>query len=102
MKQFARAFVFGTALAIFVIASGSAADKAVRVPTTWDDEALAWWQLPLVARESQPVLLTSQQFYRLPELKIYKSYPVYAPGKEPAGYMDQLRTFEPKVVFDAG
>ncbi|MEO7633299.1 MAG: di-heme oxidoredictase family protein [Blastocatellia bacterium] len=33
--------------------------------------------------------------------QVYKSYPVYAPGEEPAGYLDWLRTQEPKIAFDA-
>ena len=31
---------------------------------------------------------------------IYKSYPVYRPDREPAGYMDWLRSQEPEVAFD--
>ena len=31
---------------------------------------------------------------------IYKSYPIYAPGHEPAGYMDWLKEQEPVVVWD--
>ena len=33
-------------------------------------------------------------------LTIYKTYPVYAPGREPAGYMERLRQVEPEIVFD--
>ena len=31
---------------------------------------------------------------------IYKSYPIYAPGKEPPGYFEKLRELEPEIVFD--
>ena len=31
---------------------------------------------------------------------IYKSYPIYAPGREPAGYIDWLGQQEPVVSFD--
>src|SRR5262249_60694364 len=31
---------------------------------------------------------------------IYKSYPVYAPGREPVGYMERLRSVEPETAFD--
>jgi carboxylesterase type B len=47
------------------------------------------------------VPLTAEEFYRLPELKIFKNYPVYAPGKEPAGYMETLRQAKPEVIFDS-
>ena len=32
---------------------------------------------------------------------IYKSYPVYRPDKEPAGYLTSLQKQEPEIVFDA-
>src|SRR5262245_4920968 len=31
---------------------------------------------------------------------IYKSYPIYAPGKEPPGYFERLKQLEPEIVFD--
>jgi hypothetical protein len=37
----------------------------------------------------------------MPVRPIYKSYPVYAPGKEPPGYLDWLKQQEPEIVFDA-
>jgi len=76
-------------------------DRAPIIPKAWDDAALAGWHVPLAASGAEPVPLTAEQFYRLPELKIYKSYPVYAPGKEPDGYMERLKQAEPELVFDA-
>jgi hypothetical protein len=83
-----------------MIVSGSANDHAPVVPKTWDDEALRGWHVPLAAPGAEPVPLTADEFYRLPELKIYKSYPVYAPGKEPAGYTEMLKQAEPELIFD--
>jgi hypothetical protein len=71
------------------------------IPKAWDDSALAGWHVPLAAPGAEPIPLTADQFYRLPELKIYRSYPVYAPGKEPAGYLEKLKQAEPELVFDA-
>jgi hypothetical protein len=31
---------------------------------------------------------------------MYKTYPMYAPGKVPAGYLEWLRQQEPEIVFD--
>jgi len=98
--RFSRVFGFGTALTLVLIGRGTADQTDLKIPKTWDEEALAGWQVPLAAPEGQPHLLTGEEFYRLPELKIYKSYPVYAPGREPAGYMDRLRSAEPELAFD--
>ena len=36
----------------------------------------------------------------MPVRPIYKSYPIYAPGKEPRGYFERLKQLEPEIVFD--
>ena len=36
----------------------------------------------------------------MPVRPIYKSYPIYAPGKEPPGYLERLKQREPEIVFD--
>ena len=33
-------------------------------------------------------------------MPIYRGYPVYTPGREPAGYMESLKLKEPEIVFD--
>ena len=77
------------------------AAQTASIPAVWDDEALAGWHVPLAEPGHEPVPLAKEQFYRLPELKIYKSYPVYAAGREPTGYMDKLGREEPELIFDA-
>jgi hypothetical protein len=44
--------------------------------------------------------MPSSLYYQVPVPSIYKSYPIYHPGKEPRGYMDWLRQQEPQIVFD--
>ena len=31
---------------------------------------------------------------------IYRAYPMYAPGREPAGYIESLKQKEPEILFD--
>ena len=57
-------------------------------------------ELPLANREFSPIHIDETGYYRIPERVIYESYPVYAPGFEPAGYMERLKTVEAKVAFD--
>ena len=40
-------------------------------------------------------------YYRIPERQIYRGYPVYAPGKEPANYLNFLSAQTPEIAFDA-
>ena len=71
------------------------------LPKVWDAVELASFELPLVHREASARHVSPDYYYRIPARPIYKSYPIYAPGKEPAGYMQWLEKQEPEVVFDA-
>ena len=70
------------------------------VPRVWDDDALKSFELPLANPESSATHVSSDYYYRMTERTIYKSYPIYAPGKEPAGYVEWLEQQEPEVAFD--
>ncbi len=70
------------------------------IPKTWDDELVASLELPLVDPEASPRQVTSEYYYQIPVMPIYKSYPMYLPGGEPEGYLDRLRTAEPELAWD--
>jgi mono/diheme cytochrome c family protein len=74
---------------------------APTIPKTWDDDAVAALEVPLANAAYSPVHVKSDVYYELPVRPVYKSYPIYAPGREPAGYIDWLQQQEPKIVFDA-
>jgi mono/diheme cytochrome c family protein len=57
-------------------------------------------ELPLAQRDRSPRYMTSAEYYALTVRPIYRSYPVYAPGREPAGYLDSLKQKDPEIVFD--
>jgi hypothetical protein len=84
---------------------GSQAKKLSRVaspavPKAWDDQALASLEMPLAVARASPVQVTPDYYYRIPEQRIYKSYPIYAPGKEPGGYIEWLKQQRPEIAFD--
>ena len=72
------------------------------IPRVWDDAEMAALQIPLIDSKSSPKQVSSDYYYRIPVRTIYKNYPVYAPGKEPAGYLEWLKQQEPESAFDAG
>jgi hypothetical protein len=74
---------------------------AATVPRTWDDQAVAALEVPLANPEFSARHVSSDYYYRMPVRQIYKTYPVYAPGREPAGYIEWLAQQEPEVVFDS-
>ena len=68
------------------------------IPRAWDEAALSDMQTPLRDPSRTPKHMASEVYNRIPVLTIYKTYPVYAPGREPAGYMQRLRGLEPEIV----
>ena len=70
------------------------------VPRVWDDEAIATLELPLADPVGSPKHISSDYYYRIPVRPIYRSYPVYAPGHEPPGYMEWLKQQAPEVLWD--
>lgn len=71
------------------------------VPRAWNGADVATLEIPLADPAYSPIHISEQDYYRIPERVIYKSYPVYRPGREPAGYLEWLKRQEPEVAFDA-
>jgi len=70
------------------------------IPQAWDDKEVATFELPLVARDRSPSHLSAKEYFSLKVRPIFRSYPVYAPGREPAGYRESLLRKEPEIIFD--
>jgi hypothetical protein len=70
------------------------------VPKTWDDKAMAELEVPLADPVGSPKHVSAEYYYKVPVRPIYKQYPVYAPGKEPPGYIERLKQQEPEIVWD--
>lgn len=72
-----------------------------QIPKTWVDGETIGLELPLADPGSSPKHISSDYYYRIPVRPIYKSYPIYAPGKEPPGYFEGLSKLEPQITFDS-
>ena len=80
-----------------------AASPGQTIPTAWDEAALASMQTPLRDPARTPRHMASGVYNRIPSLTVYKTYPVYAPGREPRpGYMDHLRQVGARNCFRPG
>jgi cytochrome c553 len=71
-----------------------------QIPKAWDEESVRSWSLPLAGLGQPPTYISADYYYRMSERTLYRTYPVYAPGQEPPGYMDWLRQQESEVAFD--
>src|SRR5215470_5221879 len=104
LNKHAALAIFALVTAHTLIYSGRAQnskdDGRPGIPMTWDDEAVASLEVPLANPRYSPVHVSSDYYYRMQVRPIYKSYPIYAPGKEPAGYLEWLKQQEPEIAFD--
>jgi hypothetical protein len=87
--------------AVLPLAAGLAAQSSVTIPEFWSEALLHDYELPLATPGNTPKHVSRDYYYALPERVLYKSYPIYHPSREPAGYLDHLRSLEPEPVFDA-
>jgi hypothetical protein len=86
-----------------VLVSGLATAQAPAwkpdIPRTWDEAALADWATPVAGLNVRPTHLSSSQYYSLP-LENLRSFPVYAPDREPRGYWEMLQKIGPTPLVD--
>jgi mono/diheme cytochrome c family protein len=69
------------------------------IPKTWDEKALADWATPVAGLNVRPGHFSEAEYYKAP-LDNYRTYPVYAPGREPEGYWDMLQKVGPKPLIE--
>jgi mono/diheme cytochrome c family protein len=86
-----------------VLASGTLSlavlAQSTAVPRTWDDAALEDWATPVAGLNLRPAHFTAAEYYRAPADNL-RSYPVYYPGREPAGYWDRLQAVGPQPLIE--
>ena len=68
-------------------------------PKIWDEKALATWALPVAGVNAVPHFYSEAEYYATPAEDV-RTYPVYHPDYEPAGYMDWLRAQDRKPLVD--
>jgi len=89
-------FLRGAALLAFTLLCQA---QSSTVPKVWDDRDVASFRLPLAGLGAPPKLISEREYYALPEVNL-KTYPVYTPDKEPAGYIEWLQQRDPEPLVD--
>ena len=75
---------------------------ARQAPRFWNDRELAEWATPIAALDVRPSHFSEREYYAAPEAEWVRTYPVYFPGREPAGYWEMLRARKPEPLIAAG
>src|ERR1700676_2886004 len=94
-SQLAGEDMYRAVIACYLL-SAFAAGQTFRpdIPRAWDDGEVEAFQVPLAQRDRSPRFLNSREYYGLKVRPIYRTYPVYAPGRESEGYMEGLKQKE--------
>ena len=71
------------------------------IPKAWDDAALAEWATPVAGLNLRPKHMSASEYYAL-KIENLRTYPVYAPGREPEGYCKKLQELGPQPLIDTG
>jgi len=73
--------------------------SAASLPQVWDDVEMSRVELPL-ASGLEVRHVPSSYYYQIPARPNLKTYPIYAPDREPPGYFEWLKQREPLPAFD--
>jgi hypothetical protein len=71
------------------------------IPKAWDEAALSSLHVPPAPPGMLPLHLDSESYYRMPVRPMFRTYAVYAPGREPTRYWEWLMQQEPEIAFDS-
>lgn len=73
----------------------------VPCPKIWDSGELATWATPLAGLGVPPSFYSEEEYYAAPVDNL-RSYPVYHPDHEPAGYRQWLEKRKPEPLVEVG
>ena len=83
-------------------AFGQSAEKRIEAPRFWNDGDLADWATPVAGLNVRPGHCSEKEYYAAPVGEWVRTYPVYFPGREPAGYSDMLGNAKPEPLITPG
>src|SRR5262245_61484611 len=86
---------FRTILAILL----SGISGFAQAPKTWDELALRDWATPVAGLNVRPGHFSEEEYLRAPVDNL-RTYPVYYPGREPAGYFEMIQNVGPKPIIE--
>lgn len=69
------------------------------VPKIWDTKQLASWATPVAGINATPNFYTEEEYYAAPVDNL-RTYPVYVPDREPAGYRESLMKQGPQPMIE--
>ena len=98
MKKYATMFFVVAVSGAF----GQSGAQQIEPPRLWNDRVLSDWATPIAGLNVRPGHYSEEQYYSAPVGEFVRTYPVYFPGREPAGYWEMLRNAKPEPLITSG
>ena len=76
-----------------------AAQQTAKPPVTWDEAALREWATPIAGLNVRPGHFSAEEYHKAP-IDNLRTYPVYYPGREPAGYWEMLQIGRAQALIE--
>ena len=76
--------------------------QKIDAPRFWNDHDLSDWATPIAGLNVRPGHYSEKEYYSAPIGEYVRTYPVYFPGREPAGYWDTIRNKKPEPLIVPG
>ena len=89
-------------LTLVTVILGQTQESRVQAPRFWNDRELSDWALPIAGLNARPGHFSEREYYAAPDAEWVRTYPVYFPGREPAGYWDMIRQKKPEPLITPG
>ena len=86
-------------LILFGVIASIASAQPRQIPRTWDEKALLNWATPVAGLNVRPHHLSEKEYYATPADNL-RTYPVYFPDREPAGYWEKLQKLGPQPLIE--
>lgn len=85
-----------------ISASAQSSSSRIEAPRFWNDRELTDWANPVAGLNVRPSHFSEREYYAAPDAEWVRTYPVYFPGREPAGYWEMLRAKKPEPLVAPG
>jgi mono/diheme cytochrome c family protein len=95
--------IMGTFLALGLSAGfGQTGANLIYAPRFWNERDLSDWATPVAGLNVRPGHYSEKEYHAAAVAESVRTYPVYFPGHEPAGYWDMLRNAKPIPLITPG
>src|SRR5690606_3495479 len=98
LTQLSRLFISGCLL-LLAPSLADDGDRKLEPTRVWNDKDLAEWATPLAGLNLRPGHYSEREYYAAPAAEFFRTYPVYMPGREPAGYNEWLASRRPEPLL---